>query len=397
LTWQFRHRYVRPGHADLILEHNALPPPLHLLRTALRIPLGARMRMRLARAALRLKVLSAAQIAQLDSQTYSDWRREQGLDSPFIDQLAEFGADACAFLSTEDVSAYTLLTWMRSMSASRQLSAIAPFPGPISKVLIQPLVDRLLRRGVELLFGCAAVDLEVRQRRVSAVLLRETQERSMFSAPDGAPQLAGGGARRLKADWVISALPVQALARLVPAHEAAAFGLERLHALRTVPALSAVVYFDRDIRPTPGGVALASGYRVRDFVDLTEIWRSPTAAPGSIYQLLMADARLHLHLDDAAIVAAMLDDLRRAWRPVREARPVAWTVQRVGAAMFAATPGAYDLRPAPTTGLENLFLAGDWTRHDFNASMEGAVFSGRRAAREVRQRLEDERRLSDVC
>ena len=51
--------------------------------------------------------------------------------------------------------------------------------------------------------------------------------------------------------------------------------------------------------------------------------------------------------------------------------------------MFAAVPGAHALRPGTRTGLGNLYLAGDWTRHELNASMEGACLSGRRAAEAV--------------
>jgi uncharacterized protein with NAD-binding domain and iron-sulfur cluster len=41
------------------------------------------------------------------------------------------------------------------------------------------------------------------------------------------------------------------------------------------------------------------------------------------------------------------------------------------------------LRPQPCTLVSGLFLAGDYVRQSFMASMEGAVITGNSAAREV--------------
>ena len=49
-------------------------------------------------------------------------------------------------------------------------------------------------------------------------------------------------------------------------------------------------------------------------------------------------------------------------------------------ATFAQTPASLRLRPGPRVGLENLFLAGDWTDTGLPATIESAVRSGRRAA-----------------
>lgn len=49
-------------------------------------------------------------------------------------------------------------------------------------------------------------------------------------------------------------------------------------------------------------------------------------------------------------------------------------------ATFAATPAAAAARPGPVTRWRNLRLAGDYTATDLPATIEGAIFSGRRAA-----------------
>jgi zeta-carotene desaturase len=52
-------------------------------------------------------------------------------------------------------------------------------------------------------------------------------------------------------------------------------------------------------------------------------------------------------------------------------------------ATFSAAPGLEEKRPRTATDFSNLFLAGDWTRSGWPATMEGAVRSGYLAAEAV--------------
>ena len=67
--------------------------------------------------------------------------------------------------------------------------------------------------------------------------------------------------------------------------------------------------------------------------------------------------------------------------PARAARVERFFVTREHAATFRAAPGARALRPGPRTAIPGLFLAGSWTDTGWPATMEGAVRSGRTAAR----------------
>jgi uncharacterized protein with NAD-binding domain and iron-sulfur cluster len=52
-------------------------------------------------------------------------------------------------------------------------------------------------------------------------------------------------------------------------------------------------------------------------------------------------------------------------------------------ATFSAAPGTEALRPPAETSRPDLFLAGDWTRSGWPATMEGAVRSGYLAAEAI--------------
>lgn len=62
-----------------------------------------------------------------------------------------------------------------------------------------------------------------------------------------------------------------------------------------------------------------------------------------------------------------------------------WQVIKERRATFAATPEQDIKRPTAVTAWENLFMAGDWTATGLPATIEGAIRSGRRAARLVQR------------
>jgi uncharacterized protein with NAD-binding domain and iron-sulfur cluster len=67
---------------------------------------------------------------------------------------------------------------------------------------------------------------------------------------------------------------------------------------------------------------------------------------------------------------------------------VQFRVTREHAATFRASPGSAARRPAASTSLRGLALAGAWTDTGWPATLEGAVRSGHAAARAVLRSLE---------
>jgi uncharacterized protein with NAD-binding domain and iron-sulfur cluster len=94
-----------------------------------------------------------------------------------------------------------------------------------------------------------------------------------------------------------------------------------------------------------------------------------------------ADAELEMTIDDlrARFLPALVELLPAA----RDATVKTFFVTREHAATFRAGPGMRALRPAARTAIPGLVLAGAWTDTGWPATMEGAVRSGRAAAREA--------------
>jgi squalene-associated FAD-dependent desaturase len=184
------------------------------------------------------------------------------------------------------------------------------------------------------------------------------------SLEPGAVVLADG--ERLAADAVVVALPPQ---------ESAALLGEAPPKLEDSPIVSAHLVFERPLLAFPFAALLGSpAHWVFDRGRLTG--RQPgtgqylTVVSSGVPDLVQIRGRELVDLL-AREVTARLGEARLLWS----------RVSREPAATFAGRPGTEALRAGPETGRPGVVRAGAWTSTGWPATMEGAIRSGRRAAR----------------
>lgn len=189
--------------------------------------------------------------------------------------------------------------------------------------------------------------------------------RTRVASLDGTTVVTTDG-ERLDADAIVLA---------VPAAESAALLGEPAPRLGDSPIVSVHLLFDVPILESPMAALLGSpahwvfdrgrltGHRPARGQYLTVV---SSAAP----DLAAARGRELVEL----IAAALAERLGRA--------ELLWSrVSREPEATFAGRPGSGSRRPGVETGRANVFRAGAWTRTGWPATMEGAIRSGRSAAR----------------
>jgi squalene-associated FAD-dependent desaturase len=170
-----------------------------------------------------------------------------------------------------------------------------------------------------------------------------------------------GGELRV-ADHYICALPFERLE---------AVGLEAPK-LEHSPITGVHLWFDREITTLPHATLL----------DRTIQWVF-NKDRGRYLQLVVSASRELTNLSRNEIIDLAIGDLRLFFPKVKEARLVKAHVVKEQRATFSAAPGTEALRPTAESGPPNVFLAGDWTRSGWPATMEGAVRSGYLAAEAV--------------
>jgi zeta-carotene desaturase len=134
------------------------------------------------------------------------------------------------------------------------------------------------------------------------------------------------------------------------------------------------LWFDRQITDLPHATLL----------DRTIQWMFNKEGGWHI-QLVVSASRNLVAIPKQDVIDMALRELNVFFPAVAEAKLLRSHVVKEVRATFSAAPGLEDKRPRSTTVLKNLFLAGDWTRSGWPATMEGAVRSGYLAAESVTQ------------
>ena len=119
---------------------------------------------------------------------------------------------------------------------------------------------------------------------------------------------------------------------------------------------------------------------------------SGATAGGQLVHAVISAADAWMELDEATIVARVLEDVRWALPAARGVEPIEARSVKEKHATFRSTPNVDALRPRASPhagdlqgGVANLAIAGDWTDTGWPATMEGAVRSGYAAARAITQ------------
>jgi zeta-carotene desaturase len=186
----------------------------------------------------------------------------------------------------------------------------------------------------------------------------------------------------IEADAFISALPFERFAALFPN-----LRLD-LSAFHHSPITGIHLWFDRPITDLPHATLL----------DRTIQWMYNKQG-GRHLQLVVSASRSLVDVPRAGVIELALRELAEFFPQVRNAQLERAHVVKEVRATFSAVPGLEERRPLSTTRVPNLFLAGDWTRSGWPATMEGAVRSGYLAAEAVTKAFGEPRRflLPDIA
>jgi len=190
------------------------------------------------------------------------------------------------------------------------------------------------------------------------------------------------GGERHQADAYVSALSFERLKPLLPQLpiDWQAFG----HS----PITGIHLWFDRPITDVPHATLL----------DRTIQWFF-NKSEGRYVQLVVSASRSLTDMPRNEVIALAVRELAEFFPAVSGAKLEKAHVIKEVRATFSARPGLEQLRPVSVTALQNFFLAGDWTRSGWPATMEGAVRSGYLAAEAVTHEAGAPRRflLPDVA
>jgi zeta-carotene desaturase len=184
-------------------------------------------------------------------------------------------------------------------------------------------------------------------------------------------------------DYLVIALPFDALDRILPGAPESRPLREKISHFENSPITGIHLWFDRQISDLDHAVLL----------DRTIQWmfhksrlqpirtQSNNGGPvGSYVELVVSSSKSLIDKSRGEIVELALNEVREFFPAARSANLVKSTVIKEVNATYSPRPGIDAHRPSAATAWPRVFLAGDWTATGWPATMEGAVRSGYLAA-----------------
>ncbi len=337
--------FLEPGGRLSKLARGMMPAPLHLTFSFLRMRcLGAMDKIAIARGMMAL-MRERGRRSDLDRITMLGWLHEKKQTPRAIDRF-----------------------WRQVLvsAVNEELDRMAALHG------FQVFWLGMLARGNSYEMGVPEVPLSELYsldawRKLGAVHLhmRTPVERMIFR--EGAAygvQIPGGSVH--PAAYQICAVPFERLGALAPE-----LGIDTAR-FEHSPITGIHVWFDRPVTELPHAA----------LVDRTIQWMF-NKGEGRYLQFVVSASRTLVDMPRADVIALALREAAEFFPLIREGKVERAHVVKEVRATYSARPGMESARPEARTSAPNVFLAGDWTRSGWPATMEGAVRSGYRAAESV--------------
>jgi hydroxysqualene dehydroxylase len=356
---RFRMVLAEPGGRRIVLTAAPLPAPFHLAAAvALCRRLSVADRLHLLKAGL--FILTSRSLPS--AMTIRDWmdalRQPESLRQRWWYPLAISALNE----RPERASAELFLRVLKkAYFESARDSAFGIITVGLGDLYTEQARKFIEERGGEVYLNAPVDRLDFSDRRLEAVVLRN------------------GGA--MTADATVSAVPHYALRKMIPpglSEPGAAF--EALAHLSDSPMVSIHLWFDRRVMDEEF-VGLVDS-PVQWVFDKSRLWKRGEAQEGAL-ACITSGAHDLIDRSKEDLVALARTELARFFPEVEGAKLVHARLIKERQATYSCTPEAERWRPDQETPYENFFLAGDWTRTGFPATIEGAVVSGHRCAERI--------------
>jgi squalene-associated FAD-dependent desaturase len=341
----FRELYwIEPGGCVSVMRRGALPAPLHFTGSFARLKfLSIADKLRIAGALLAVQY-EYGKRTDLDSITMLDWLHEKRQTPRAIER---FWRQVLVSAVNEELDCMAALHGLQVFRLGFLSRANAYEMGVPAVPLADLYSEDAWRRYpmVSIEHRAALQQVRIECGRIAGLVVNGTC---------------------IQADAYVLALPFERLAAVAPE-----LPLD-LSRFTHSPITGIHLWFDRPITDLPHATLL----------DRTIQWMF-NKGQGRHIQLVVSASRTLTEMPRGDVIQLALRELKEFFPRASDAILERAHVVKEVRATFSASVGLENTRPASKTANPNLFLAGDWTRSGWPATMEGAVRSGYLAAEAV--------------
>jgi zeta-carotene desaturase len=362
IRWFDQMNFIEPGGRISVMKSSFLPAPMHTSPSFLNFSfLSAADKLSITRALIPLTLTNQHD----NGKSFQDWLVQHGqtqgavsrfwypiLVSALSEELDRISVSAAAQVVRES---------MKSPEARHMGVPALPLTD-----LYNAAGDYIRERGGVLHYRCPVESFSADKSQV-ALRIRGRQE-------DGPPDQTF--------DYLIVALPFDALNSLLPDSVEGDPIREKISKFENSPITGIHLWFDRQISDLDHAVLLDRTIQWMFHKSRLQPMRAQgeNGTGGSYIELVVSSSKTLIDKTRNEIVDLALSEVREFFPAARQANLVKSTVIKEVNATYSPRPGIDAFRPLPVTGWPRVFLAGDWTATGWPATMEGAVRSGYLAA-----------------
>ncbi|MGB7547574.1 MAG: hydroxysqualene dehydroxylase HpnE [Terracidiphilus sp.] len=373
IHWSSNITMLEPGGRRSVLGPSPLPAPMHGLPRLLSAhAFSLADKLSLARAFTAILFGKAGN----PSESLADWLRRQGQSKGAMDRFWRLVIASALNSDLDQIGVnYASMVIRGLFMESAEAGAMGASTVPLS-ALYAGIPEFLTQRGGSLLLNA----------NVESVSWRESTRQWSL----------GTGAGEVTADYVIFALPFEAMQKLLPkmpeAEGADALAVQIARHTHW-PICSVHLWFDRPITDLESAVMLDREIHWMYNKSRLQPWRK---LKGSYLELVVSASRAFAALPREQAIALALGELAEFFPAVASAKLEKAALIKEVRATFGVPPGIDAARPTSASPWPNCFLAGDWTATGWPSTMESAARSGHLAAEAVCSSLGEPRTILDA-
>lgn len=323
-------------------------------------------------------------VEQQESVTVKEWMRARGVPDRVTDEVFIAMSKALNFIDPDTLSMQCVLIALNRFLQETDGSKIAFLDGSPTERLCEPLREYIESRG-----GVVRTNAPVQR-----IIIHQDGSRHEGSIAG----LLLKGNEVVSADYYVSAMPVDAIKKLIPAEWKDYEYFSKMMGLKGVPVINIHIWFDRKL-PTVDNLIFSRSNLLSVYADMSETCKEYSSSEKSMLEMVFAPAKGWIGKSDDEILEATLQELEKLFPDEIKAdgslaKVEKFTCVKTATSVYETLPGCEAMRPTQLSPIPNFVMAGDFSKQKYLASMEGAILSGQLAAKVV-QNLDLDRSVSN--
>nr|ACT34016.1 phytoene desaturase [Elaeagnus umbellata] len=315
-----------------------------------------------------------AYVEAQDGFTVKDWMRKQGIPDRVTNEVFIAMSKALNFINPDELSMQCILIALNQFLQEKHGSKMAFLDGNPPERLCMPIVEHIRSLGGEVRLNS----------RIQKIELNEDGTVKRF--------LLGNG-NVIEGDAYVFATPVDVLKLLLPNNWREIPYFKKLEKLIGVPVINVHIWFDRKLKNAYDHLLFSRSSLLSVYADMSVTCKEYYNPNQSMLELVFAPAEEWISRIDSEIFDATMKELAKLFpdeisADQSKAKVLKYHIVKTPRSVYKTVPNCEPCRPLQKSPIEGFYLAGDYTKQKYLASMEGAVLSGKLCAQAIVQDYE---------